>query len=453
MTFGDRLPPVSLESEQSVLGAILIDRDAIIEVADFLRPEDFYRQAHSIIYAAVIHLYEHQTPTDVVTVAEYIEREGDLDRIGGRAYLSSLSNLTPSAVHVHAYGKVVQRKSILRRLIAAAGKIAALAYADPEDFETAVDQATEEVYKVSENNTGSNYRHLKGLLHEAYDKIDLLYSTKGEVTGIGTGLKDLDRMTQGFQPSDLIIIAARPSVGKTSLALNIAEHAAGRERKRVGLFSLEMSEEQLVLRLLSATSGVDSQRLRSGFLEDADFTQIMHAMGELSEAPVYIDDTPSLTVTELRTKARRMKAEVGIDLVIVDYLQLMHAPGVSGRDTNRVQEVSAITSGLKQLARELDVPVIALSQLSRQTEMRESREPRLSDLRDSGSIEQDADIVIFLWRRMEGREDEDWQSSGSDEGEWINLKLAKHRNGPTGELQLWFRKAQTRFYQLEDRLD
>lgn len=448
----DRLPPFSLEAEQSVLGAMLIDSDAIIEVADFLRPEDFYRQAHQVIYAAVLALYEHQTPTDIVTVAEAIERDGDLDRVGGRSYLSSLSNMTPSAVHAQAYGKVVQRKGVLRRLIGAGTKIVAIAYEDPEDYEQAVDSASEEVYRVSQGRNTGKYRDLKSLLHEAYDKIDNLYSNKGEVSGIGTGLRDLDRMTQGFQRSDLIIVAARPSVGKTSFALNIAEHAAAKEARRVGLFSLEMSEEQLVLRLLSATSGVDSQRLRSGFLEDSDFPRIMHAMSELSEAALFIDDTPSLTVSELRTKARRMKAEVGIDMVIVDYLQLMHAPGAGGKESNRVQEVSAITRGLKQLARELDVPVVALSQLSRQPEMRESKEPRLSDLRESGSIEQDADLVIFLWRRMEGHDD-DSHSADAEDGEWINLNLAKHRNGPTGDMQLWFKKSQTRFYQMEDRLD
>lgn len=445
----DRLPPFSLEAEQSVLGAMLIDSDAIIEVADLLKPADFYRQAHGIIYAAIVDLYEQQTPTDIVTVSERIERDGDIERIGGRSYLSSLTTLTPSAVHAEAYAKVVARKSTLRRMINAAGKISLIAYSDPDDEEGALDQATEEVYKISENRTRGKYRELKALLHEAYDRIDHLFSNKGEVIGIGTGLHDLDRMTQGFQPSDLIILAARPSVGKTSMALNIAEHAANKEGKRVAVFSLEMSEEQLVMRLLSATSGVDSQRLRSGFLEESDFAQIARAMGTLSDSSIYIDDTPSLSITELRTKARRMKAEVGVDLVIVDYLQLMHAPGAGGKDANRVQEVSAITRGLKQLARELNVPVIALSQLSRQNE--ENTEPRLSHLRESGSIEQDADLVMFLWRKADSSDD--WQHSADpQDGEWINLKLAKHRNGPTGELQLWFRKSQTRFYQMEDRL-
>ena len=446
----DNLPPFSLEAEQSVLGAMLIDSDAIIEVADILKPEDFYRQAHATIYAAVVGLYEQQTPTDVVTVAERIEREGNIERIGGRSYLSSLTGMTPSAVHAEAYARVVVRKAVLRRLISAAGKISTIAYADPDDIEEAVDRATEEIYKVTENRVQTKYRDIKSLLHEAYDKIDHLYSNKGEVLGIGSGLHDLDRMTQGFQPSDLIILAARPGVGKTSLALNIAEHAARQEKKRVGIFSLEMSQEQLVMRLLSSSSGVDSQRLRSGFLEDADFSHITRAMGSLSDAALYIDDSSALSITELRTKARRMSAEVGIDLLIVDYLQLMHAPGAGGKDANRVQEVSAITRGLKQLARELRLPVIALSQLNRQNE--EKTEPRLSHLRESGSIEQDADLVLFLWQKAEDISDgKDWHSGDPDEGEWVNLKLAKHRNGPVGEIQLWFRKSQTRFYQMEDR--
>lgn len=444
----DGQPPYSLEAEQSVLGSLLIDRDAIIEVADFLRPDDFYRQAHVIIYRAILDLYESQTPTDIVMVSERIEHDGDLERIGGRAYLSSLSNLTPSAVHVRAYGEIVLRKAVMRTLISVAGKISAIGHEDPDDYQDAVDRATELIYNVAETRTTSKYQPLRALLHEAYDKIDHLYSNKGEVTGVATGIHDIDILTQGFNPSDLIIIAARPSVGKTSLALNVAEDVATKQGKKVGVFSLEMSNEQLVLRLLSSTSGVESQKLRSGFLELHDFDHIAHALSTLSTAPIYIDDTPSLSVTELRTKARRMKVEVGIDLVIVDYLQLMHAPGAGGKDNNRVQEVSAISRGLKQLAREIDTPVIALSQLNRSVEDR-GGEPRLSDLRESGSIEQDADMVLFLWKKKS----EDEEADAAAGGEWINAKLAKNRNGPTGELTLWFRKAQTRFYPMERRFE
>jgi replicative DNA helicase len=435
----DRLPPQSIEAEQSVLGAILIDRDAIIEVADIVRPEDFYRQAHGRIYGAMLELFEKREPIDVITVAEALERREELEAIGGRAYLSSLSNQTPTAVHAEQYARIVERKSVLRNLIGAAGKIAGIGYEDPAEIQEAVDRAEAELFAVSQRRIATGFSPLKRLLHDAYDRLDYLHAHRGEISGVRTGFTDLDTLTTGLQKSDLIVLAARPSVGKTSFALNIAEHAAVREGKSVGVFSLEMSKEQLVLRLLSSVANIDSHRLRTGFLEEMDFARIAPAMNSLSEAPMYIDDTPNISAMELRTKARRLQAEAGLDLVIVDYLQLMQAT-TSSRDANRVQEVSEISRGLKALARELSVPVIALSQLSRQPEMRESKEPRLSDLRESGAIEQDADLVMFLWRDKE-RTAEDQEA----DGEVINLKLAKHRNGPTGEVQLWFKKAQTRF--------
>ncbi len=435
----DRLPPQSVEAEQSVLGSILIDRDAIIEVADFLRPEDFYRQAHGRVFAAMIDLSERREPIDVVTVAESLERSGDLESIGGRAYLGTLSNETPTAVHVAQYARIVERKALLRNLIGAAGKIAGIGYEDPAEVQEAIDRAEQELFAVSQRRVAAGFSPLKSLLHDAYDRLDYLHEHRGEISGIRTGFGDLDQLTTGLQKSDLIILAARPSVGKTSFALNIAEHAAARDRKSVGVFSLEMSKEQLVLRLLSSVANIDSQRLRTGFLEELDFARIAPAMNTLSEAPIYIDDTPNITTMELRTKARRLQAETGLDLVIVDYLQLMQS-STTTRDANRVQEVSEISRGLKALARELKVPVIALSQLSRQPEMRESREPRLSDLRESGSIEQDADLVMFLWREKERGSDD-----AQTDGEVVKLKLSKHRNGPTGEIDLWFKKAQTRF--------
>ena len=435
----DRLPPQSVEAEQSVLGSILIDRDAIIEVADFLRPEDFYRQAHGRVFAAMLDLSERREPIDVVTVGESLERTGDLESIGGRAYLGTLSNQTPTAVHVAQYARIVERKALLRNLIGAAGKIAGIGYEDPAEVSEAIDRAEQELFAVSQRRVATGFSELRSLLHDAYDRLDYLHEHRGEISGIRTGFSDLDTYTTGLQKSDLVILAARPSVGKTSFALNIAEHAAGRDRKTVAVFSLEMSKEQLVLRLLSSVANIDSQRLRNGFLEELDFARIAPAMQTLSDAPIYIDDTPNITTMELRTKARRLQAETGLDLVIVDYLQLMQA-STTNRDANRVQEVSEITRGLKALARELKVPVVALSQLSRQPEMRESREPRLSDLRESGSIEQDADLVMFLWREKE-RAGEDQDAAG----EVVKLKLAKHRNGPTGEIDLWFKKAQTRF--------
>jgi replicative DNA helicase len=435
----DRLPPQNLDSEQAVLGSILIDRDAIVEVADFLHPEDFYRQAHGRIFEAMLGLFEHREPIDVVTVAEALERDGQLETVGGASYLSTLGNDTPTAVHVTQYGRIVERKAVLRRLISAAGKIAAIGYEDGPDIQESIDRSEAELFAVSQRRSGESFSALRTLLHDAYDRLDYLHAHRGEIVGIPSGFHDLDTLTTGFQASDLIIVAARPSVGKTSLALNIAEHAAVREGKTVGVFSLEMSKEQLIQRLLSSVANIDSQRMRSGFLEEMDFARIAPAMQSLSDAPMFIDDTPSISTMELRTKARRLQAERGLDLLIVDYLQLMQATSNS-RDSNRVQEVSEISRGLKSLARELKVPVIALSQLSRQPEMRESREPRLSDLRESGAIEQDADLVLFLWRERDKPGEEE-----SADGEVVNLRLAKHRNGPTGEVKLWFRKSQTRF--------
>lgn len=435
----DRLPPQSIEAEQSVLGALLIDRDAVVEVAEVLRPEDFYRNHHGTVYAAILQLYERREPVDIVTVSEVLEREGALDPVGGSAYLTSLINLTPTAVNAVYYARIVERKAVLRNLIGAAGKIAAIGYEESPDISESIDRAEQQLFAVSQKRVESGFSTLRTLLHAAYDRLDYLHQHKGEVSGIRTGFKDLDQLTTGLQKSDLVILAARPSIGKTSLALNFAEYAAVREGKTVGVFSLEMSKEQLVLRLLSSVANIDSQRLRTGFLEEMDFTRLAPAMNTLAEAPVYIDDTPNITTMELRTKARRLQAESGLDMIVVDYLQLMSS-SITSRDANRVQEVSEISRGLKALARELQVPVIALSQLSRQPEMRESKEPRLSDLRESGSIEQDADLVMFLWREKErGQEDND------TEGEIVKLKLAKHRNGPTGIIDLYFRKAQTRF--------
>ena len=440
----DRLPPQSIEAEQSVLGALLIDRDAVVEIAEVLRPEDFYRNHHGSIYAAVLELYERREPVDIVTVSEVLERHGELDQVGGSAYLTSLINLTPTAVNAVHYARIVERKAVLRNLIGAAGKIAGIGYDENADVSESIDRAEQELFAVSKRRVDTGFSPLKSLLHAAYDRLDYLHQHKGEISGIRTGFADLDALTTGLQRSDLVVLAARPSIGKTSLALNFAEHAAVREGKTVGVFSLEMSKEQLVIRLLSSVANIDSGRLRTGFLEEMDFTRLAPAMNALAEAPVYIDDTPNISTMELRTKARRLQAESGLDLIIVDYLQLMQST-VQSRDANRVQEVSEISRGLKALARELQVPVVALSQLSRQAEMRESKEPRLSDLRESGAIEQDADLVMFLWREKERGADDQEQ-----EGEVIKLKLAKHRNGPTGEVALWFKKRQTRFVSYAD---
>lgn len=443
-----KAPPYSLDAEQAVLGSILIDRDALVQVADILKPVDFYRRSHTIIYQAMLDVWEGGEPPDIVLIAERIEANGDIEAVGGRSYLFMLSGSSPTAVHVLSYAKVVARKAVLRRMINVAGKIAGLAYEDPEDTDDALDQASSLIYDIAEKRVGSQYTALRPLLHEAYDRIDHLYQHKGQVNGLSSGFRDLDVLTQGFQKSDLIILAARPSVGKTSFALNVAEYIAANLQQAVGMFSLEMSQEQLVVRLIASVSGLDSQKLRTGYMEDNDFSKLAHGLGALDKARLFIDDSSSLTITELRTKARRMKMEVGMDLLIVDYLQLLSSPGSAGKDVNRVQEVSAISRGLKQLARELDVPVIALSQLSRGVESRDSAEPRLSDLRESGSIEQDADMVVFLWRQKMSQEDD---STANEDGEFINVKLAKNRNGPIGDFQLWFRKHQTRFFPIDER--
>jgi replicative DNA helicase len=437
-----QLPPQSSEAEESVLGAILIDGDAITEVSETLKATDFYKPANSKVYAAVLSLYELRQPIDILTVSEELERRGQIEEIGGRAALADLCDRTPTAVHAKQYAKIVERKAVLRGLISAAGRIASIGYEDPADAIEAIDRAESELFAISERRTASGFTSIETLLGQAYERLDHLHQNRGQLMGLRTGFTDIDSKTQGLQASDFIVLAARPSVGKTSLALNIAEYAGVREGKSVGVFSLEMSKEQLVLRLLSSVTKIDSFKLRSGFLAEMDFPKIASAMETLSRAKIFIDDTASISVMELRTKARRLKMEHGLDLLIVDYLQLMQ-PGSSGRESNRVQEVSEISRGLKALARELGVPVLALSQLSRQIEMRsDSKEPRLSDLRESGAIEQDADVVIFLWRKTDRIEESDAV------GEAIDFSIAKHRNGPTGAGQLYFMKEQTRFVNL-----
>jgi replicative DNA helicase len=437
-----QLPPQSSEAEESVLGAILIDGDAITEVSETLKASDFYKPANSKVYAAVLSLYELRQPIDILTVSEELERRGQIEEIGGRAALADLCDRTPTAVHAKQYAKIVERKAVLRGLISAAGRIASIGSEDPADAIEAIDRAESELFAISERRTASGFTSIETLLGQAYERLDHLHQNRGQLMGLRTGFTDIDSKTQGLQASDFIVLAARPSVGKTSLALNIAEYAGVREGKSVGVFSLEMSKEQLVLRLLSSVTKIDSFKLRSGFLAEMDFPKIASAMETLSRAKIFIDDTASISVMELRTKARRLKMEHGLDLLIVDYLQLMQ-PGSSGRESNRVQEVSEISRGLKALARELGIPVLALSQLSRQTEMRgDSKEPRLSDLRESGAIEQDADVVIFLWRKADRIEETDAV------GEAIDFSIAKHRNGPTGAGQLYFMKEQTRFVNL-----
>ena len=437
----NQLPPQSSDAEESILGALLIDGEVMLEIADSLKPGDFYKPANAKVYSAIQRLYEQSQPIDILTVSEELERRGQIEEIGGRAALADLCDRTPTAVHAKQYAKIVERKSMLRGLIGAAGRIASIGYEDPSDISEAIDRAESELFAVSERRAANGFTQIGTLVGAAYDQLDRMHQNRGQLMGLRTGYTAIDTITQGLQNSDFIVLAARPSVGKTSLALNIAENVALREGKSVGGFSLEMSKEQLVLRLLSSVTKINSFNLRSGQVSGLDFSKIAEALGTLSSAKMFIDDTVNISVMELRTKARRLKMEQGLDLLIVDYLQLMQ-PGQQSRDGNRVQEVSDISRGLKALARELGIPIIALSQLSRQTEAREKGEPRLSDLRESGAIEQDADVVIFLYRDGERSDD------AGVTGEAINFNVAKHRNGPTGSGQLWFRKEETRFVNL-----
>jgi replicative DNA helicase len=439
----DKLAPQAVEAEQSVLGSILIDADAILRVGDFLKPVDFYRAQHADIYEAMLALHAQREPIDLVTLGEELQRRDRLTEVGGAAYLTSLMNSVPTAVHAEHYGRIVERKAVLRNLIGAAGRIAAVGYEEANDAEIAIDRAESILFEISQRRTEGGFDSLATLLGQAYDRLEYLHEHRGQLLGVPTGLSQLDALLGGLQPSDLIILAARPSVGKTSMALNIAQHATVREGKKVAVFSLEMSKEQLALRLLSAETGINPRPLQTGFVDETDWSKIATVMNEMATAPMWIDDSPVLSVMELRTKARRLEAEQrGLDLIVVDYLQLMQS-STPNKDNNRVQEVSDISRGMKALARELKVPVLALSQLSRNVEQRGSAEPRLSDLRESGSLEQDADVVVFLYR--------DGEQNPDSEVELVRAKVAKHRNGPIGDVPLQFRKSNTRFYTVAAR--
>ena len=434
----DRLPPHNAEAEQSVLGSLLIDRDAIIRVASYVRPEDFYFSANGAVYRAILELYNRREPTDFVTLSDELERQGALDEIGGIGYLSSLLNSVPTAVHVEYYGKIVERESTRRRLIDAGAKIVGIGYQSDVEAADALDAAERTLFDVSQKRQTKDFQSIKDVLDRFFDQLEFLHEHRGEVVGVPSGFSDLDQLTGGLQRSDLIIVAARPSMGKSAFALGLAYGAAVQHGKSVGMFTLEMSAEQMVQRLLSTETGVDSQRLRLGMIDDSEWDRISRAFGRLAEANIFIDDSANASIMDVRSKARRLQAEHGLDLVIVDYLQLM-----SGRRTeNRVNEVSEITRGLKGLARELNVPVIALSQLSRAVETRADHKPMLSDLRESGSIEQDADIVMFIYR--DDKYDENSEKKGIAE-----IIVAKHRNGPVGTINLRFFERTARFADLE----
>lgn len=438
-----RVPPQNLEAERSVLGALMLDKDAIINVANLIRQGDFYKDDHNMIFEAMIELYEKNEPIDVLSLSNRLEEKGQIEKIGGSSYLTSLVNTVPSSANIVHYAKVVQKKSTLRKLIVAASEILELGYKEDEDVEKVLDKAEQKLFQVSQKYLKQDFVPIRSILESAFNRIDELHKGDHKLRGIPTGFSDLDNILAGFQKSDLVILAARPSIGKTTLALDFARQIAIKEKVSVGIFSLEMSSDQLVDRMLAAESGVDLWRLRTGRLKsgegDDDFQRIGEAMGVLSEAPIYIDDAGSANVMEMRTMARRLQSEHNVGVIIVDYLQLME--GRSGGD-NRVNEISEISRALKQLARELNIPVIALSQLSRAVESRSPQIPKLSDLRESGSIEQDADVVMFLYR-------EDREKPDTPNKNIVEVHIAKHRNGPIGKLSLYFNENSTTFKSLE----
>jgi replicative DNA helicase len=429
------VPPHDLEAEKSVLGALLIDKDSIVKVVEFLKPQHFYKPSHESIFEAILTLYERKEPADLITVPNQLKKMKELDNVGGVSYLTELVNAVPTSANVESYANLIKNDFIKRSLMSAASEIGELVFEDDE-VEGILDKSEQLIYSLSQNLTYQDFVPIKDTLEVTFERLDEISKKKGALRGVPTGLKGLDKMLSGLQKENLIILAARPSVGKTSLALNIAQHAAVDGDFGVAIFSLEMGREMLVDRMISAQAGIDNWKIATGNLDEEDFKKYGVATGELSEANIFIDDTAGVGVMEMRTKARRLMLENKIDLIIVDYMQLVKAPQAE----SRVQEVSKISQGLKNLARELKVPVLALSQLSRAVEQRGGeKKPQLSDLRDSGSIEQDADIVMFLYHPNE----EDRSNA--------KLIVAKHRNGPTGELDLFFRSELTRFYEVSDK--
>jgi len=434
----DRLPPHNLEAEQSALGSILLDRDAIIRVETILRPEDFYQPAHGMIYQAMRDLYNRREPTDILTLSDELGRRNQLESVGGLAYLSSLIESVPTAVHVEYYSRIVERTSTQRRLIQAGAEVVSVGYREDLEIEDALDQAERSIFGVAQRRMTKEFQKIDEVLEGFFDRLGERREQRDALVGVPTGFSDLDKLTGGLQRSDLIILAARPGFGKSALALGFAYTAAVQHDRIVGIFSLEMPAEQLVQRLVAAETGVDSHRLRMGNIEDNEWERVVRAFGRLSNSPMYVDDSGTLSISDVRTKARRLQAEHGLDLLIVDYLQLMQGK----RSENRVQEIAEISRGLKSLARELDVPVVALSQLSRAIESRTGHRPQLSDLRESGSIEQDADIVMFIHR-------EDKFDHESEKKNLAEVIVAKHRNGPIGSIPLRFFENNARFADLQ----
>ncbi|HUA13367.1 MAG TPA: replicative DNA helicase [Candidatus Sulfotelmatobacter sp.] len=436
--------PQNAEAEASLLGALIIDSESIVKIADRIKPSDFYDKKNERIYEAILSLYEHHQAVDVLTLSDQLKNSGYLDSIGGPAYLTELTNFVPSVAHVEQYADIVSQKALRRRLITASKEITGLGYDESKQLRELIEEAETRLFNVSQQHVKQDVISLDAILAESFDRLDELHKDKEKIRGVPTGYKDLDSNLAGFQKSDLIIIAARPSMGKTALALNLAHNIAVDSNQPVLLFSLEMSKEQLVDRLLSIESGVDAWALRTGNLTDADFEKIGQAMGALSEAPIFIDDTPSITISDLRTKARREAHKHELGLIIVDYLQLMSGGFRLNNDGNRIQEISEISRGLKGIARELNVPVLALSQLNRSVESRSPQIPQLADLRESGSIEQDSDVVMFIYR-------EDYYNPDSDRKKLADIFIKKHRNGPTGGVELLFEKDKQKFYSVDTK--
>ena len=436
--------PYSLEAEQSVLGAILIDKEAIVKVADLLDAEDFYDQRHQRIYEAVLNLYAKNSPIDILTLAEQIKGNGFYDMVGGPMYLTNLTNFVPTAAHVEQYAALVSEKSMRRKLVQVNKEISALVLNETNNLSGLIESAEQSLFQLSQKKVKQNISSIEDILAASFERLDDLHKDSNKIRGVSTGFRDMDDILAGLQRSDLFILAARPSMGKTAFSLNLAHNVAVAAKEPVLIFSLEMSKEQLVDRLLSMESGVDAWALRTGNLTDNDFEKIGHAMGTLSEAKMYIDDTPSISVSDLRTKARRAAHQQPLGLIIVDYLQLMSGGNKFASDENRVQEISEISRGLKGIARELNVPLIALSQLSRSVENRKPQIPQLADLRESGSIEQDADVVAFIYR-------EDYYNPESDRKNITDILIKKHRNGPTGGVELFFDREKQRFRSLDTK--
>lgn len=440
----ERVPPQNIEAEQAVLGAMLIDKEAIAKATEVLSADDFYREAHRVIFSAMLELYNKNEAVDMVTVTEILKRDNKLEDIGGIAYITSLANVVLTAANVKYHAEIVAEKSVLRQLVRVSTEIAAMGYEANEDVGTLLDTAESRILEISNRKKKNDFTAINDILMDSVQSIESLLQNKGGLTGLPAGFADLDKLTSGLHPSDFIILAARPSMGKTALALNIVQNVAlrahkviGGEPRSVAFFSLEMSKEQLVNRMLCAEAGIDSQRLRVGEMHDEDWTHLWDACDTMSRAKIYIDDTAGITVMDMRSRARRLKAEHGLDLIVVDYLQLMQGSGKRNNSGDRQQEVSEISRSLKALARELDVPVLALSQLSRSVESRQVKRPMLSDLRESGSLEQDADIVAFLYR-------EDYYNPET-ENKHTELIIAKHRNGPVDTVNLFFQKQFTKF--------